>query len=213
MNTFAKKGEGSQLKKNMSPSKKQALSKNYVDINAESETGAIENILNDSGAVYATAVVSAKGYYNNIAQNIAGKVRALTDLLQGSKNQQAEVSGFDKMEMINHGISKKEFEYLKQKSGLDYDQLSEVLSVARATLINKKGAEKFNYSLSEKIVSLADIYSYGYEVFEDEARFNAWVFRPNRALGGKAPYYFLNNQYGREEVKNLIGRIDYGVYA
>jgi uncharacterized protein (DUF2384 family) len=73
--------------------------------------------------------------------------------------------------------------------------------------------DKFDMNLSEKIVSVADIYSYGYEVFEDESKFNAWIFRSNRSLGGQAPYDLLDNQYGREEVKNLIGRIDYGVYS
>ncbi len=199
--------------KNLAEKAKQQALGNYAKINAAHDNVEADgNILHDAGVMYGNGIVK-NGYYNNLFQNIAGKVQALSDLLQGGRGQQPEVSVFDKMEMINQGISKQEFEYLKQKSGLDYDQLSEVLSVARATLINKKGTEKFNYSLSEKIVSLADIYAYGYEVFEDEARFNNWVFRPNRALGGKAPYYFLNNQYGREEVKNLIGRIDYGVYA
>jgi len=73
--------------------------------------------------------------------------------------------------------------------------------------------EKFNAALSERIISLADIYSYGYEVFEDEDRFNKWMFRPNKALGGKLPYEFIDNQFGREEIKNIIGRIDYGVYS
>ena len=168
--------------------------------------------LNDDGLAYLTAGVLQRGYAT-IAHSIVNKVQALADMMQGAKKPESQVSAFDKIEMINQGISKKELEYLKEKSGLDYDQLSEVFSVARATLINKKGAEKFNHSVSEKIVSLADIYGYGYEVFEDEARFNTWIFRANRALGGKAPYYFLNNQYGREEIKNLIGRIDYGVYS
>jgi putative toxin-antitoxin system antitoxin component (TIGR02293 family) len=87
------------------------------------------------------------------------------------------------------------------------------LSVSRATLINKKDKEKFGSALSEKIVSLADIYSYGYEVFEEEGRFNQWMFRANRALGGQSPYDLIDNQFGREEVKDLIGRIDYGVYS
>ena len=57
------------------------------------------------------------------------------------------------------------------------------------------------------------MYSYGYEVFEDESNFNEWIFRPNQALGGKQPYELLDNQFGREEVKNFIGRIDFGVYS
>ena len=126
---------------------------------------------------------------------------------------QSQMTSFEKIGLIREGISKRDFEGFKQKAGLDYDQLAAILSVARATLINKKGTEKFNQTLSEKIVSLADIYSYGYEVFEYTERFNQWVFRPNQALGGIPPYDLLDSQYGREEVKDLIGRIDYGVYS
>lgn len=126
---------------------------------------------------------------------------------------ESQMTSFQKIDLIRKGISKNDFERFKDKAGLDYDQLANALSVARATLINKKGDDKFNQSLSERIVSLADIYSYGYEVFEDVARFNHWIFRPNQALGGQGPFDFLDNQFGREEVKNLIGRIDYGVYS
>jgi putative toxin-antitoxin system antitoxin component (TIGR02293 family) len=117
------------------------------------------------------------------------------------------------MELIEDGISKKALESFKEKAGLDYDQLAEFLNVARATLINKKGEDKFNRDVSDKIVSLVDIYSYGYEVFEDREKFNQWIFRSNKALGNQAPFNFLHNTFGRQEIKNLIGRIDYGVYS
>jgi putative toxin-antitoxin system antitoxin component (TIGR02293 family) len=125
----------------------------------------------------------------------------------------SQMSPFEKMGLIKKGISKKDLEHLKNTAALDYDQLAEALAVTRATLINKKGLEKFSSSISEKIVSLADIYSFGYEVFEDEEKFNSWVLKPNQALGGQPPYALLNNQFGREEIRNLIGRIAYGVYS
>jgi putative toxin-antitoxin system antitoxin component (TIGR02293 family) len=130
-----------------------------------------------------------------------------------TRKSESQMTGFEKMDVARMGISKTDLERFKETTGLDYDQLSAALSVARATLINKKGSEKFNQSVSEKIVSLADIYTYGYEVFEDVERFNQWIFRPNRALGGQSPYDILDSQFGREEVRNLIGRIDYGVYS
>ena len=119
----------------------------------------------------------------------------------------------EKMEIANTGIRKKELETLKTRTELDYDKLANLLSVTRATLINKPRAEKFNTALSERILGLADVYSYGYDVFEDEEQFNQWMFRENRALGGKTPYEVCNNQFGREEVKNIIGRIAYGVFS
>ena len=119
----------------------------------------------------------------------------------------------EKMVMVDRGVTKKDLESLKDKTELDYDELAKVLSVGRATLINKKGGEKFSPPLSEKIVGLADLYSYGYEVFEDKERFNQWMLRPSQALGGQAPYDLIHSQFGREEVRNVIGRIEYGVYS
>ncbi len=147
-----------------------------------------------------------KTYVNNVMQ----KRRVLKE---SADKPESQMTSFEKIGMIRRGISKKDLENLKEKAGLDYNQLSKVLSVARATLINKKGDDKFDVGISEKIVGVADIYSFGYEVFEDESRFNDWIFRSNKALGGLSPYDLLDNQYGRDEVKSLIGRIDYGVYS
>lgn len=138
---------------------------------------------------------------------------AVVILKEAAEKPESHLTSFEKIEIIKKGISKNDLERLKAKSGLDYDQLARALSVSRATLISKEKAERFNQTLSEKIVVLADIYSYGYEVFEDIDKFNAWMFRPNRALGGQRPYDLLDTQFGREEVKNLIGRIEYGVYS
>lgn len=135
-------------------------------------------------------------------------------ILPGNTNKpESKMTPLEKMERLTVGISKNELEVLKSRTGLDYDKLANLLSVTRATLINKLSAEKFNSSLSERILGLADIYSYGYSVFEDEEKFNRWMFKGNKALGGKTPYEICNNQFGREEVKNIIGRIEYGVYS
>lgn len=119
----------------------------------------------------------------------------------------------EKVALANEKISKAQLEQLKKSTGLDYTVLSHVLSVARATLINKKGSAKFDEAQSERILALTDIYAYGYEVFEDEEKFNHWIAEPNKAIGGQTPLALLKNQFGREEVKRLIGRIDYGVYS
>ncbi len=124
-----------------------------------------------------------------------------------------QMTPLEKMEKLKSGLTKRDLEKLKLRTKLDYDKLSKALSVTRSTLIKKKAGQEYSPTLSERIMSLADIYSYGYEVFEDEAKFNQWMFHPNQALGGKAPYDVIDNQFGREEVKNIIGRIDYGIYS
>jgi putative toxin-antitoxin system antitoxin component (TIGR02293 family) len=135
-------------------------------------------------------------------------------ILSGAASKpESQMTSFEKMNVVRNGVSKKDLELLKKKAALDYSMLAKALSVTRATLINKKKEQKFNMALSEKIFSLADLYSFGFEVFGDESLFNQWMLNPNRALGGQVPYDLIDNQYGREEIKNLIGRIAYGVYS
>jgi putative toxin-antitoxin system antitoxin component (TIGR02293 family) len=122
-------------------------------------------------------------------------------------------SSYQKIGVIKEGISKEELENLKEQTGLDYDTLAKVLSVAKATLHNKKGRDKFDVSISERILLLADIYSYGYQVFEQKEGFNNWMKASNTALAGSSPLQMLDTLYGMEEVKHLIGRIEYGVYS
>ncbi len=156
-------------------------------------------------------------YKTNLVAHKGGALSALkidSAILTGAVNKkESQMTSLEKMDAARVGVSKKDLENLKAKTKLDYDKLAKALSVTRATLINKKRHEKFNASLSERIIGLADIYSYGYEIFEDEERFNQWVLEPNQALNGKAPFELIDNQFGREEVRNIIGRIAYGVYS
>ena len=177
---------------------KKSVTKKYLQTDEKSPMQH-SSMVNES-SVLATPLVNNDLYNATI---ISGK----------SGRPEWKMTAVEKMNMVKEGVSKKKLETLKLKANLDYDKLSNMLSTTRATLINKKGAEHFSAALSERIVSIADVYSYGYEVFEDESNFNEWIFRPNQALGGKQPYELLDNQFGREEVKNVIGRIDFGVYS
>jgi putative toxin-antitoxin system antitoxin component (TIGR02293 family) len=134
-------------------------------------------------------------------------------LLRVVKRPENQLSLMEKLEVVEKGISKQSLEALKEMAGLDYDQLAQLLNVARATLINKKSPERFNTDLSDKIMALADIFAYGFEVFEDKDNFRQWIQAPLRALGGKSPFDVLHSSFGREEVRNIIGRIEYGVYS
>lgn len=170
-----------------------------------SEVGGAKKLSSKNGVVTANIVVGMPHSESNL--------RSTSIIVEKTDKPEWKMTAVEKMDMVRVGLSKKDLENLKSKTNLDYDKLSTLLSTTRATLINKKGTEQFSAALSEKIVSIADLYSYGFEVFEDESKFNEWVFSPNQALGGKQPFELLDNQFGREEVKNVIGRIDYGVYS
>ena len=117
-----------------------------------------------------------------------------------------------KIALIKNGVSKNDLNEIKAESDLDYDTLSNILSVSRAKLINKKGAEKFDQTTSERIMLLADVVAYGQSVFEDKDTFNEWMKKTNMALGNQTPLELMDTIYGIQEVKKEIGRIEYGVF-
>ena len=131
----------------------------------------------------------------------------------GLKTPLFKMTSFEKMELLERGIKKEDLEQFKMKANLDYDKLASALAVTRATLINKKKGEVFSENISEKIVALSDLYSFGYEVFDNQNQFNEWMFTPNHALGNKTPFDIVDNQFGRDEIKNVLGRIEYGIYS
>jgi putative toxin-antitoxin system antitoxin component (TIGR02293 family) len=123
------------------------------------------------------------------------------------------MDNYQKAILAANGITKQSFEHFKQKAQLDYNQISELLSVARNTLINKKTPETFDISISEKLISLAEVYTHGFDVFGDEKSFIKWLNTPNTALGMVTPFSMLQTNYGRQEVHHVLGRIEWGVYS
>jgi putative toxin-antitoxin system antitoxin component (TIGR02293 family) len=123
------------------------------------------------------------------------------------------MDNYQKAVLASNGITKQSFEHFKQMAQLDYNQISELLSVARNTLINKKTPETFDISISEKLISLAEVYTHGFDVFGDEKSFIKWLNTPNTALGMVTPFIMLQTNYGRQEVHHVLGRIEWGVYS
>jgi putative toxin-antitoxin system antitoxin component (TIGR02293 family) len=119
----------------------------------------------------------------------------------------------EKIDIIEHGVTKSEVEEVKKETGLDYETLAHILAVTKATLHNKKGNDKFNEVVSERLLLLAEIYAYGLEVFGDKAQLNTWLVSNIIALGGRRPLDRLNTTFGMQEVKQVLGRIAYGVYS
>lgn len=58
-----------------------------------------------------------------------------------------------------------------------------------------------------------ELIKYGIKVFESENNFLDWVMEPNRALDNKIPYALLYTKDGIEKVRNILGRIEHGIFS
>lgn len=123
-----------------------------------------------------------------------------------------KADSFSKIQKIHQGATKEEVEHFKISAGLDYESLARMLNVTKATLFNRKGKERFDSSLSERLMALTDLYSYGCSVMGGREKFNLWMKSENIAIQGK-PLDFTDTLYGISEIRNILGRIEYGIYS
>ena len=165
-------------------------------------------------------LLMAKNKTDSISTNpLKGRNKRRKNVYQGksllSKRAEPEhvIGAARAIGVIKKGISQKELLNLKNETELDYEKLSFIVGVTRQTLAKKDESYTYQVSESDKIFRLAALYSYGYDVFENKEGFNLWMRTENAALGNVRPIDFLDTAYGFQEVKDLIGRIDYGVYS
>ena len=66
---------------------------------------------------------------------------------------------------------------------------------------------------SEYLVRAIDIKTLADRIFDDEGKAEAWLQRPNPSLSGQRPADLLKDELGTAVVRELLERIDHGIFA
>lgn len=66
---------------------------------------------------------------------------------------------------------------------------------------------------AEKTIELSAVVAKGLEVFEDETDFRTWLASSIPALGGQSPRALIGSTLGRQQVLDLLVRIEHGLYS
>lgn len=123
------------------------------------------------------------------------------------------VSDIDTLKIIKKGIPKKAFDKTMQMMDFSLNEMSDVLHVSERTLRRFNDESVLNVEQSERIVELNNLYRYGAEVLGSLSNFKLWIDSPILALGNKKPKFFLDTSLGISMLKNILGRIEHGVYS
>lgn len=86
--------------------------------------------------------------------------------------------------------------------------------ISRRTLERRlKAHQLLSVEESDKLVRLIQTISRAVEVFGDKGTALQWMKEPNRAMGGRTPFSLVNTSPGVELIKDILGRIEHGVYS
>nr|RNF64334.1 DUF2384 domain-containing protein [Acidithiobacillus sulfuriphilus] len=124
-------------------------------------------------------------------------------------------SRLDIAERIEAGLSFSAVVETKRELGLTDQDLADVLDVSTKTLqrIGSRPDARLSLTVGDRLYRLSRVASFAVEVFGDRQRAREWLREPQFGLGMRAPLHLLRTDAGTQEVWDLLGRIQYGVYS
>jgi len=117
---------------------------------------------------------------------------------------------------IHHGFRVTVIEKLANELQLPLQTLLKVARIAPATLTRRRKSTSRLLSAeeSDRIYRIASAYGNTVQLFEGDAdSARRWLSEPAKALAGNSPLQYLDTEAGANEVRDLIGRLEHGVYT
>jgi len=138
----------------------------------------------------------------------------IVQLLGGQKALGRRGSSPVKMrEALREGLPYLSLEAVMEALGLSREEASALLALPVRTLVRRKRERRLQADESDRLYRLARIAARGVEVFGTPEKAARWLRRHNRALGGDVPLELLDTEVGVQEVDEILGRIEYGLYS
>lgn len=116
------------------------------------------------------------------------------------------------IEHLQKGIAFDAINEIQTKFTLPKDDISRLIHVPVRTLARRKKEGRLSSDESERLYSLAVMLEKSVKVLESTEASIKWLKSPKRAFNGKTPLEYSSTEIGINEVKNLLGRIDHGVF-
>jgi putative toxin-antitoxin system antitoxin component (TIGR02293 family) len=115
---------------------------------------------------------------------------------------------------LEAGLPQSELTDLQASLSLTNDRLVSLVGLSKSTFHRYKGTStNLDPLVSDRVVRFALLLSKAIKVFGGKEDAKKWLMSPQFGLGGEVPLDYAKTEVGAREVENLLGRVEYGVYA
>ncbi|MBQ7159406.1 MAG: DUF2384 domain-containing protein [Treponema sp.] len=116
--------------------------------------------------------------------------------------------------LLADGVKKRQYNELVHAVFKFTDKdFASIAGTSARTLSRLKSDQNIPSQAAEVTISLMRAYSRAIEIFGSEDNAVAWLKTPNAILNNLTPVQALSSRFGAEEVMDMLGRIEYGVYS
>ncbi|GLT19623.1 hypothetical protein GCM10007938_34050 [Vibrio zhanjiangensis] len=115
---------------------------------------------------------------------------------------------------VHQGFKPEVYYKVLEKTQLSQNEFYNVTHIPVSTIKRRlKKEERFNPQESDAIYRLAMLIKLATDLFNSEQRALEWVRESVYGLGGKRPLDMVSTTVDYEIVKDLIGRVEHGVFS
>lgn len=122
-------------------------------------------------------------------------------------------SADDLINVSRNGIQAKYLGIVMEYTGLSNKELADVLPISERQLIRYAADKIMKQEVTERLLHIIDLYSFGYDFFKVRSEFQRWMRSENIALGGSTPLSLIDTSYGINMVRTVIGRAMHGIFS
>ncbi len=141
-------------------------------------------------------------------------VKELTRFMGGRSVVGSPKSDFEFIKIIRDGLPSKVIACVVKSSEINEEVIYKSLRIAKRTVARRKAsAMRLKPVESELIYRFSKALVTATSVLGDKDKAREWLLAENRALYGNRPIELLDTAIGFEDVLDVLGRIEFGVYS
>ncbi|MFA7236301.1 MAG: antitoxin Xre/MbcA/ParS toxin-binding domain-containing protein [Phycisphaeraceae bacterium] len=116
--------------------------------------------------------------------------------------------------MVRSGFRFSRLTRFQKATSLSWEKVANCVAIPQRTLTRRQSEGRLQPDESDRLWRVSRIFDLAVDLFEgDTSAARQWLQTPQAGLGGEAPMDIANTEVGAREVENLIGRLEYGVFA
>jgi len=118
------------------------------------------------------------------------------------------------MVAIRKGLTVRAFDQLAHVLAVSDSELAKIVAISGRTLSRRRDEGHFRAEESDRLARIAMLFDEAVTLFEgDEATAATWLSTPKKALANTTPLQYADTEPGAQEVRDLIGRLEHGVFS
>lgn len=114
--------------------------------------------------------------------------------------------------LVQRGLRRQALDHLARRSHLPLPVLAAAVDLSLRTLQRYSPEQRLKADASDRLVQLAILYAEGFDLFGEE-KFRHWMESSVLALGGRQPVEFIDTLAGIRLLRDILVRIEYGVFG